>query len=79
MYPLTLPSPPGGRGIEPISPLPVGEGGVRALFAPNPLKDQSIVTTTLPMALRLARWVMALPESARLKVSETWGRILPST
>jgi len=30
--PLTQPSPPGERGLEPISPLPEGEGWVRALF-----------------------------------------------
>jgi hypothetical protein len=30
--PLTPPSPPRDRGLEPISPLPVGEGWVRALF-----------------------------------------------
>ena len=68
-------SPPGGSG-------PKGRRGscfLKPPTQPNPPQVQSIVTTTLPMALRLAKWVMALPESARLKVSETWGRILPST
>ena len=31
-YPLTQPSPPRGRGLRTQSPLPVGEGWVRALF-----------------------------------------------
>ena len=34
--PLTQPSPPRGRGLERISPLPVGEGWVRALFSSHP-------------------------------------------
>ena len=35
-YPLTQPSPPRGRGLEPKSPLPEGEGWVRAFFSSTP-------------------------------------------
>ncbi len=39
MSPSPNPPPPWGRGLEPISPLPEGEGWVRALFVFFLMKD----------------------------------------
>jgi hypothetical protein len=63
--PLTQPSPPRGRGLEPISPLPEGEGWVRALivfvFEKNPLP-------------RLCRYFPQGGKIYRSKIFPLWGK-----